>query len=107
MKSPNAFIYKAEDVVRVIAYIPPGHHHTRVLIEFRDGGKIVLQQTVVDGIIRAYANVALHPQRKAVELVMRNLSKREKKKGFSKHQLLETAKSEEDILREVAEIYSE
>ncbi len=106
-REPRVRILKTSDVMRVIAFIPPGHRHTRVLIELRTGERLILQQATVDGIIRAYASVALHPSRKACELILRHLSSAERKEGFAKWQLIESERNEDDVMREITEIYGE
>mgnify|MGYP000333042267 CR=1 FL=1 len=93
-------IYKNKDVEKVIAFIPPGHRHVRLYIEFNDQ-RIIIQQATVDAIIRAYSSVALHPQRKAIELVKKKLSKYERKEGFAEYQLIETSKKDEEIICEL------
>jgi len=93
-------IYKNQDVKRIIAFIPPSHRHVRLYIEFTDQ-KIVIQQATIDAIIRAYISVALHPQRKAIELIRRRLSRNERKEGFAEYQLVETLKKEEGIMCEL------
>ncbi len=98
-------ITRVNDISRVVAFIPPEHHHVRLMIEFSDGSKLFLQQAVVDAIIRAYAAVALHPTRKAVELVLKQILSKERKMGFAKWQLIESGREETLVLREISEIY--
>jgi len=100
-------VMKTSDVVRVIAFIPPGHRHTRILVELGSGEKLIFQQATIDGIIRAYISVALHPSRKACELILKNLSARERKEGFAKWQLVESGRGEDEVMEEVMKIYSE
>ncbi|WP_460024850.1 hypothetical protein [Infirmifilum sp. SLHALR2] len=97
----QARVYRNEDVKRVVAFVPRGHKHVRVLIELADVA-IVLQEATVAGIVRAYIDVALHPSRTAVELVSRRLE--ERKSGFAEHQLVESDRNEDEVLREVEEI---
>ena len=75
------------------------------MIEFTDGNTIFLQQAVVDAIIRAYTSVALHPTRKATELILHHLPASLRKEGFAKWQLIESHRSETEVLREAAEKY--
>jgi len=96
-------IYRNEDVRRIIAFIPPGHRHIRILIEFNDQ-RIVLQEATIAAIVRAYIDIATHPSRKAVEMISRKMDTNERKPSYAEHQLVETNRSEEDILKEVAEI---
>ncbi len=88
---------------RIIAFIPIGHMHVRVLIEFKDQ-VIVLQEASIAGILRAYINVHTHPYNKAVELVSKRVPKEARKVGYAEYQLLETSKSEKEILDEVEKI---
>ncbi len=97
-------VLKTSDVRRIVAFIPPGHTHTRVLIETVDGDVTILQQASVDALIRAYAAVALHPTRSACELVLRELVSG-RKHGFAKWQLIESLRSEDEVLRDVMDIY--
>jgi len=91
-------VYRNEDVKRVVAFVPRGHKHVRVLIELADAA-IVLQEATVAGIVRAYIDVALHPSRTAVELVSRRLE--EGKSGFAEHQLVESGRDENEVLSEM------
>ncbi len=97
-------ILRNKDVKFIIAFIPPGHRHVRVVLGF-DDEVIVLQQATIDALIRAYAEVALHPRRVAVKLINKRLSKHERKEGFSEYQLLEVSEGEEQVLREALQIY--
>lgn len=92
-------VYRNEDVERVIAFVPPGHKHVRLLIELKDAA-VVLQEATVAAIVRAYVDVVTHPTRRAVELVSRRLS--ERKEGYAEVQLVETGRGEEEVLAEVA-----
>jgi len=98
-------LMKTCDVVRVVAFIPPGHRHTRVLVELGTGEKLIFQQATIDGVIRAYAAVALHPCRKVCELILKRLTTKERKEGFAKWQLVESNKSEDEVMDEITEIY--
>lgn len=99
----NISVYRNEDIKRIIAFIPPGHMHVRVLIETKDR-IIVFQEATVAGIIRAYVNVGMHPYRRALELYCTRLEKDSRKIGFAEYQLIESNRSEKSILDEVANI---
>lgn len=107
MTQDKVRVMKTSDVVRVIAFIPQGHRHTRILVELGSGEKLIFQQATVDSIIRAYVSVALHPSRKACELTLKHLSTKERKGGFAKWQLVESDRSEDEVMEEVMKIYSE
>ena len=99
-------VYSNEEVRRIIAFIPPGHHHVRLILELADK-TIILQEATVAAIVRAYASTALHPTRRAVELVHHVLSPRDKKHGFASHQLIESGRREEEVLEEATRILEE
>jgi len=101
----HAKLYPNSSVERIIAFIPPGHIHVRMILEFEDQ-IIILQEAVIAAIVRAYALTGLHPQRRVVELRSRRLSRHEKKHGFAEWQLLETVRGEGEVLNEAMEIYS-
>ena len=96
--------YSNEAVKRVIAFIPPGHQHIRLIIELEDQ-IIVLHEAAVAGIVRAYANTVLHPSRRAVELAARRLTKAERKPGYADWQLIETGRSEDEVVEEALRIW--
>lgn len=96
-------LYPNEGVRRVVAAIPPGHKHLRLLIELEDQ-TIVLHEATVAAIARAYVDVVTHPTRRAVELIGRTVE--DAKSGYAKHQLVESGRGEHDILAEVALLLS-
>ena len=95
-------VLKNEDVAKVIAFIPPGHVHTRLMIILKSGDILILQHATVDGIIRAFTSVSLHPTRRAFELVCKYIPKDKRKPSFAEWQLVESGRNESDILNEVA-----
>lgn len=90
------------DVARIIAGIPRGHYHLRLVIEARDGTRIVLHEATVAAIVRAYANIVMHPTRRALELVQACPETR--KPGYARHQLVESPRGEEEVLDELEEV---
>jgi len=96
-------VYKNEDVKRVVAFIPPGHRHVRIVIELEDQ-VIVLQEASAAGVIRAYIDVVTHPTRRVVELVSRRLPEELRKQGYAEFQLVESGRSEDEVLREMREL---
>jgi hypothetical protein len=104
--SPEYVVYSNDCVERVLAFVPPGHLHMRLIVEFCDGRAIVLHEAAVAGIVRAYVNVALHPSRRALELKSVLMEKGELKRGYSRWQLIETRRDEEELLREGVEALS-
>jgi hypothetical protein len=93
-------LYPNECVEKIIAFIPRGHMHVRLAIKFCDGRTIILHEATVAGIVRAYAAVALHPTRRAVELRGERIPKRVRKLGYAEWQLIETGRGEEEVLDE-------
>lgn len=94
----NICIYKNEDINRIVAFIPPGHKHIRLLIETKDQC-ILLQEATIAAIVRAYINITTHPTRKAVELIRTCISYG--KKNYAKYQLIESNRLENEIIDEV------
>lgn len=92
----NPKLYPNQCVRRVTAFIPEGHRHVRLILEFCDGETIILHEATVAGIVRAYASTALHPTRKAVSLTSRKLEHR--KPGYAEWQLVEEELDEGEIL---------
>lgn len=95
-------IYRNEDVKRVVAFIPEGHIHARLILEL-DDQTIILQEAIAAAIVRAYASVAMHPIRRAVELIGSKLT--ERKPNYAEYQVLESGRSEEEVLREAGEMW--
>lgn len=93
--------YRNEDVQRIIAFIPPGHQHIRLAIEFKDQ-IVILHEATVAAIVRAYIDIVSHPTRKAVELIQSFIS--ERKPGYAKNQLIETGKSESEIIEYITKL---
>ncbi|WP_048078694.1 hypothetical protein [Desulfurococcus mucosus] len=79
-------IYRNEDVDEIVACIPEGHRHVRIVLKLRDQ-TIVLQEATVAAIVRAYVAVALHPTRRCMKLVKHIIEGA--KPGFAKAQLVE------------------
>lgn len=94
-------VYRNEDVRRVVAFIPEGHRHVRVLVEFSDG-IVVLQEATVAAIMRAYIDVVTHPTRRTVELSSVRI--KERKEGYAEFQLIETGRRESEVLEEIKRI---
>jgi len=94
-------VFRNSDVKRIVAFIPRGHKHIRLYIEF-NGMKIILQEAIVAAIVRAYVNVKNHPIRKAYELVSQRLT--ERKEGYAEYQLIESNRGEDEILLDMKNI---
>ena len=101
----KVLIYRNCDVERVVAIIPEGHKHLRLIIEFRDQ-TIVLQEATVAAIVRAYVSTVAHPTRRSIELVMREFKPGEVKDGYALCQLIETPTPEEELERKWREVCS-
>ncbi|OYT49671.1 MAG: hypothetical protein B6U73_05080 [Desulfurococcales archaeon ex4484_204] len=98
-------VLKNQDVKRVVAFIPRGHRHVRLAIETSWGDVIILQQAVVDAVLRAYAQVAAHPVRRGVELRLARIGKELRKEGFAEWQLVESSRPEDDVVEELTRTY--
>ncbi len=98
-------LYPNECVKRVVAFVPKGHLHARFIIELCDQ-TLVLHEAVVAGLVRAFASVALHPTRVAVELVSRRLSEDERKSVFAEWQLIDMERDEEAVQEEAERIWA-
>lgn len=97
-------LYPNECVKRVIAFVPKGHLHSRFIIELCDQ-VIILHEAAIAGIVRAYASVALHPVRRAIELKSKKLTEDEKKPVFAEWQLLDTQREEPAVLEEAERLW--
>ena len=98
-----AKLYPNSCVKRIVAGVPSGHLHMRLAIELCDQ-TIVLHEAAVAAIVRAYASIALHPQRRAIELRVRKLEKNERKPLFAEYQLLESESPKHAALHELEKI---
>jgi hypothetical protein len=78
------------EVVRVIAEIPPGHRHLRTTVVLVDGTEMVFQEATIANIVRAYIGVKTHPKTRRIELTGKLLE--ERKDGYAEWQLLEEEK---------------
>ncbi len=92
------------DVKRIIAGIPRGHKHLRLVLE-STSGIIVLHEATVAAIVRSYINIVAHPVRRGLELV--GTIPDNIKPGYAEHQLLESNRSEREILEELETILNE
>ncbi len=101
----NVKFYKNEDVVKIVGIIPREHQHLRLLIFFKDQ-VIVLHEATVAAIVRAYVNIVSHPTRRAVELIQTRLGKDVRKLGYAEVQLVDSLRSEDEILSEYNVIFS-
>jgi len=90
--------YRNEDISRIVAFIPPGHKHVRLLIEARDQS-ILLQEATIAAIVRAYISITTHPSRRVVELVGRYMDSG--KEGYARYQLIESSRGENEVMVEV------
>ncbi|MHA1593344.1 MAG: hypothetical protein ACTSXJ_10105 [Candidatus Baldrarchaeia archaeon] len=96
-------IFRNRDVRRVIAGIPRGHAHLRVVIE-TEQGTFVFQEATVAALVRAYVSVKTHPSRRAIELRRVFLEDERRKRGYAEFQLLESDKPENKVLEDLERI---
>ncbi|MEM0027114.1 MAG: hypothetical protein QXT53_04845 [Ignisphaera sp.] len=94
-------VYSNSDVLKIIGFIPPSHRHMRLAIFFKDQ-TIVLQEATVAAIARTYLNIVAHPTKKAVECIQMKVDNR--KPGYAEFQLIESSRSEEEIMKDVTTI---
>lgn len=94
-------VVRNQDVRRVLIGIPREHRHIRVILDIGDA-MLVLQEATVSNIMRAFLNILLHPQRAAIELKCTKL--KERKSGYAEYQLIESDRSEKDVLAEISKI---
>ncbi len=80
-------LYPNECVAELVAGIPRGHRHLRLVLRFRDGSVIVLHEATVAAIVRAYVTILTHPRRTGVRMIGVKLG--ERKRGYAEWQLLE------------------
>lgn len=97
-------VYRNEDVRRLVAFIPGGHKHLRLLLELSDQA-LILQEATVAAIVRAYVSIVTHPLRRAVELRLTELE--ERKHLYARHQLIEAERSEAEVLEEAQHVWRE
>lgn len=90
-------LYRNCDVVRLVAIIPRGHKHLRMVIELEDQ-VVVLHEATVAAIVRAYVDVVTHPKRRSIELVMSRFKSGDVKPGYAECQLVESSATEEELL---------
>ncbi len=102
----KAKLYPNEMVKRVVAFVPPGHWHARFVIELCDQ-VLVLHEAAVAAITRAYVDITTHPRKRAVELVAVKLGRDGKKPGYAEWQLVESGRSEDEVLRDALAVISE
>uniref|UniRef100_A0A7J3X825 Uncharacterized protein n=1 Tax=Thermofilum pendens TaxID=2269 RepID=A0A7J3X825_THEPE len=98
----KARVYRNDEVKRVVAFIPRGHAHVRLLLELEDQA-IILSEATLAAVTRAYLSVLLHPLRRAVEMRLVRLP--ERKALYAEYQLLETGRGEEEVLAEAEEVW--
>ena len=91
-------IYRNQDVKRLMMGTPSGHLHIRVKMEFSDGGVLVLQEATIAGIVRAFVNIKMHPNRSAIELKSQKVKG---KSGYAKYQLIDSLREENEILEDL------
>ncbi len=86
---------------RILYGHPLGHKHSRLVVELKDGRRLVFSEATVANIVRAYISVVTHPTHTAVELVAACPPLR--KEGFAEHQLLE-ARYDDEVSEEIKRI---
>jgi hypothetical protein len=100
-------IIRNVDIEKVLIGVPKGHKHLRVYIKLRDDLGLIFQEATVANILRAYVTITTHPAKRAQELKMQTLGKNLQKRGFARHQLLQTSRSQEQIEEELMKLLDE
>jgi len=99
---------KNSDISRILIGTPIKHKHLRVVIELRNGEKIIFSEATIANIVRAYVTIKTHPKINSLELESYDLSDDQNlKEGYSKFQLLETNKESLKISYEIEKILDE
>lgn len=96
MEAKKVMKYRNCDIERIVAIIPTGHRHLRMIVEFPDQ-VIVLNEAAVAAIVRAYIDIITHPQRSSLELVVKRFRPEEIKPTYSECQLIESDTTEEEL----------
>ncbi len=92
------------DINRVLIGTPKDHKHMRVIIDLKNGDKIIFSEATIANIARAYITIKTHPKISSLELVMKDMKKEDIKEGFSQFQLIETNSDEKIISEEISNI---
>jgi len=93
-----------QDIKRALIGIPKGHKHLRICIELKNGTNLVFQEATIANISRAYITLKTHPHIRAQELEMKMADTEQLKEDYTRHQLLETAKTHEEIEEELGNL---
>jgi hypothetical protein len=80
-------IIRNKDIKELIAEIPEGHEHLRIIIVLQDGTELVFQEATIANLVRAYITVKTHPTMNKVILKGEKLA--ERKSGYAEWQLVE------------------
>ncbi len=95
-------VVRNRDISRVLMAVPKGHEHMRTIFELGDGSLIVFQEATMENVARAVVEVEMHPRRRALILVGKELENR--KEGYDKYQLIEEDVPEENVINEVTRL---
>jgi len=93
-----------QDIKRVLIGIPKGHRHLRICIGLKNGTNLVFQEATIANISRAYVTLKTHPHIRAQELEMKMADTEQLKEDYTRHQLLETSKTHEEIEEELGNL---
>jgi len=94
-------VIRNQDIKRVLIGIPKGHKHLRICIELKNGTNLVFQEATIANISRAYITTRTNPYVRAQELKMKMANTEQLKESYTRHQLLETSKTHEEIEEEL------
>jgi len=89
-----------EQIRRVLVGRPSGERRLRIVIELPDEA-LIFEEAAFANMARAYHWVYDHPKRYGLELIYARLPEAERKKGYAEHQLLESAKDDAEVQKEI------
>ncbi len=97
---------KDSEIKRIILGAPTGKGRIRLFIETKEGDILVFEEGIMQNISRAYVWIGNHPKVYALEMQYSMLTEEVKKWGHKKDQFIESSKPQEEIQKEIDEIFS-
>ncbi|GBC75779.1 hypothetical protein HRbin06_01101 [archaeon HR06] len=94
------------DIKRILLGSPTGKGRIRLFIETKEGDILIFEEGLLQNITRAYIWIGNHPKVYALEMNYQLLGEDVKKWGHKKDQFIESKKEQEEIQREIDEIFS-
>lgn len=94
-------IFRNADIKAIYIGPPKGHKHLRLIIDTGDE-VLVFQEATLAAVSRGYIVIKTHPSKEAIKLELKKLV--ERKEGYAEYQLIESDKSDEEVIREISKI---